>query len=178
MAFSRAVAAQIGTADLTFFLLLVVLVMLIANGIYSWLVSKIRESKIMLFICFSLLPIFSSTRSLIMCFPTITGSVSFYVWYNVFNFSSCPCSGREQLTVSTPTTQKIFWGGKRLWLGRRWLARNRSICFFRLPMTAMLLASGALAKAFFVTANTEKLSLAPTQPVAAFLPHSPSRSSR
>ena len=48
--FRSAVAAQIGTSDLTFFLLLVVLVMLIANGVYSLLVSKIRESKIVLFI--------------------------------------------------------------------------------------------------------------------------------
>ena len=87
--FRSAVAAQIGTSDLTFFLLLVVLVMLIANGIYSLLVSKIRESKIVLFIY----GFFVTNLFLYALFNSVFPNnywvgASFYVWYNVFNFFS------------------------------------------------------------------------------------------
>ena len=48
--FRSAVAAQIGTSDLTYFLFLIVLVMLVANGIYSLIVSRIAESNLVLVI--------------------------------------------------------------------------------------------------------------------------------
>ena len=85
--FRSAVAAQIGTSDLTFFLFLVVLVMLIANGVYSLLVSKIKESKIVLFIY----GFFVTNLFLYALFNYVFPNnywvgASFYVWYNVFNF--------------------------------------------------------------------------------------------
>ena len=42
--FRGVITAQIGTADLTYFLFVVVLVMLIVNFIYSAIVSRIKES--------------------------------------------------------------------------------------------------------------------------------------
>ena len=44
--FRSAMAAQIGTSDLTYFLLIVVLVMLLANPIYSLIVSRVKESRL------------------------------------------------------------------------------------------------------------------------------------
>ena len=86
--FRGVITAQIGTADLTYFLIIVVFVMLIVNLIYSALVSRIRESKLVLvvygFFVLNLL-VFSYLN---YYFPeSYLLSGSFYVWYNVFNFS-------------------------------------------------------------------------------------------
>ena len=86
--FRGVITAQIGTADLTYFLIIVVFVMLIVNLIYSALVSRIKESKLVLvvygFFVLNLL-VFSYLN---YYFPeSYLLSGSFYVWYNVFNFS-------------------------------------------------------------------------------------------
>ena len=48
--FRGAITAQIGTADLTYFLFIVVLVMLFANQIYSDLASRIKESRLVAYV--------------------------------------------------------------------------------------------------------------------------------
>ncbi len=86
--FRGVITAQIGTADLTYFLIIVVFVMLIVNLIYSALVSRIRESKLVLvvygFFVLNLL-VFSYLNHYFPESYLLSGS--FYVWYNVFNFS-------------------------------------------------------------------------------------------
>ena len=48
--FRNTIAADIGTADLTFFLFVVVLVMLLVNPIYSFIVSKSSQKNIVPYI--------------------------------------------------------------------------------------------------------------------------------
>lgn len=85
--FRSAIAAQIGTEDLTKWLLLVVLVMLIANFIYSAAVSRIKESRLVGYIYG-----FFIVNLLIFAYinfkyeSNYSLSVTFYIWYNVFNF--------------------------------------------------------------------------------------------
>ena len=85
--FRGVITAQIGTADLTYFLFIVVLVMLFANQIYSALVSRIKESRLVFYVysffIFNLL-IFASLNYIFPESYVLGGS--FYVWYNVFNF--------------------------------------------------------------------------------------------
>ena len=86
--FRGVITAQIGTADLTYFLFIVVLVMLIVNFIYSAIVSRIRESKLVIYVYgfFILnLLIFSNLNYIFPESYFLSGS--FYIWYNVFNFS-------------------------------------------------------------------------------------------
>ena len=173
--FRSAVAAQIGTSDLTFFLLLVVLVMLIANGVYSLLVSKIRESKIVLFIY----GFFVTNLFLYALFNYVFPNnywvgASFYVWYNVFNFFVVSVFwARAVNCFNTDDAKKYFGvvsacGSAGAWVG------SQSVYLFLSdsPMTAMLLASGALVVGIFFSSRliTEKSSPAATQPVGAFLP--------
>ena len=86
--FRGVITAQIGTADLTYFLFVVVLVMLVVNFIYSAIVSRIKESKLVIYVYgfFILnLLIFSNLNYIFPESYFLSGS--FYIWYNVFNFS-------------------------------------------------------------------------------------------
>ena len=85
--FRGAITAQIGTADLTYFLLIVVLVMLFANQIYSALVSRIKESRLVFYVysffIFNLI-IFAGLNYYLP--ENYALGATFYVWYNIFNF--------------------------------------------------------------------------------------------
>ena len=85
--FRGAITAQIGTADLTYFLFIVVLVMLFANQIYSALVSRIKESRLVfyvyIFFIFNLI-IFAVLNYYLP--ENYALGATFYVWYNIFNF--------------------------------------------------------------------------------------------
>ena len=85
--FRNTIAANIGTSDLPFYLLIIVIVMLLVNPIYSLIVSKVRLTK--------LVPSIYGFFILCLCgffltynyFPEIIAvKTFFYVWYNVFNF--------------------------------------------------------------------------------------------
>ena len=85
--FRGAITAQIGPADLTYFLFIVVLVMLFANQIYSALVSRIKESRLVfyvyIFFIFNLI-IFAVLNYYLP--ENYALGATFYVWYNIFNF--------------------------------------------------------------------------------------------
>ena len=85
--FRNTIAANIGTGDLPFYLLIIVIVMLLVNPIYSLIVSKVRLSK--------LVPSIYGFFILCLCgfyftynyFPEVLAvKTFFYVWYNIFNF--------------------------------------------------------------------------------------------
>ena len=86
--FRGVITANIGTADLPYFLFIVVLVMLIVNFIYSAIVSRVKESKLVIYVY-----VFFILNLLIFSYLNYYFSESyflrgsFYVWYNVFNFS-------------------------------------------------------------------------------------------
>ena len=85
--FRSAMAAQIGTSDLTYFLLIVVLVMLLANPIYSLIVSRVKESRLVTYIYgFFILNLFLYAFINNLYPDNYVVGVSFYIWYNVFNF--------------------------------------------------------------------------------------------
>ena len=85
--FRGAITAQIGTADLTYFLFIVVLIMLFANQIYSALVSRIKESRLVFYVysffIFNLI-IFAGLNYYLP--ENYALGATFYVWYNIFNF--------------------------------------------------------------------------------------------
>ena len=85
--FRGVITAQIGTADLTYFLFIVVLVMLFANQIYSALVSRIKESRLVFYVysffIFNLI-IFAGLNYYLP--ENYALGATFYVWYNIFNF--------------------------------------------------------------------------------------------
>ena len=85
--FRNTIAADIGTSELTFYLFIVVILMLLVNPVYSYVVSKIKQEKIAAYIygffIFNLL-IF---LWFYIYFPDLFLVKSiFYVWYNIFNF--------------------------------------------------------------------------------------------
>ena len=75
------------TAHLTYFLFIVVLVMLFANQIYSALVSRIKESRLVFYVysffIFNLI-IFAGLNYYLP--ENYALGATFYVWYNIFNF--------------------------------------------------------------------------------------------
>ena len=85
--FRGAITAQIGTADLTYFLFIVVLVMLLANQIYSALASRIKESRLVAYVYGFFIVNLLIYAGLNYYFPeSYVLGASFYVWYNIFNF--------------------------------------------------------------------------------------------
>ena len=85
--FRGAITAQIGTADLTYFLFIVVLVMLFAYQIYSALVSRIKESRLVAYVYGFFIVNLLIYAGLNYYFPeSYVLGASFYVWYNIFNF--------------------------------------------------------------------------------------------
>ena len=154
--FRSAVAAQIGTADLTYFLMIVVLVMLFANGIYSLVVSRISERYFVVVIySFFIVNLFLYAIGNYFFPNSYWIGASFYVWYNVFNFFVVSIFWARTINCfNTNDATKYFgvisaFGSAGAWLG------SQSVYFFLsdLPIVAMLLASVALAFGIFLSSQ-------------------------
>ena len=142
--FRSAMAAQIGTSDLTYFLLIVVLVMLLANPIYSLVVSRVKESRLVTYIYgFFILNLFLYAFINNLYPDNYVVGVSFYIWYNVFNFFVVSVFWAKTVnSFQTDDSKKYFgiisaFGSAGAWLG------SQSVLLFLadLPVVAMLCAS-------------------------------------
>ena len=145
--FRSAMAAQIGTSDLTYFLLIVVLVMLLANPIYSLIVSRVKESRLVTYIYgFFILNLFLYAFINSLYPDNHVVGVSFYIWYNVFNFFVVSVFWAKTVnSFQTDDSKKYFgiisaFGSAGAWLG------SQSVLLFLadLPVIAMLCASVGL----------------------------------
>jgi AAA family ATP:ADP antiporter len=145
--FRSAMAAQIGTSDLTYFLLIVVLVMLLANPIYSLIVSRVKESRLVTYIYgFFILNLFLYAFINSLYPDNYVVGVSFYIWYNVFNFFVVSVFWAKTVnSFQTDDSKKYFgiisaFGSAGAWLG------SQSVLLFLadLPVVAMLCASVGL----------------------------------
>ena len=145
--FRSAMAAQIGTSDLTYFLLIVVLVMLLANPIYSLIVSRVKESRLVTYIySFFILNLFLYAFINNLYPDNYVVGVSFYIWYNVFNFFVVSVFWAKTVnSFQTDDSKKYFgiisaFGSAGAWLG------SQSVLLFLadLPVVAMLCASVGL----------------------------------
>ncbi len=145
--FRSAMAAQIGTSDLTYFLLIVVLVMLLANPIYSLIVSRVKESRLVTYIYgFFILNLFLYAFINKLYPDNYVVGVSFYIWYNVFNFFVVSVFWAKTVnSFQTDDSKKYFgiisaFGSAGAWLG------SQSVLIFLadLPVVAMLCASVGL----------------------------------
>ena len=145
--FRSAMAAQIGTSDLTYFLLIVVLVMLLANPIYSLIVSRVKESRLVTYIYgFFILNLFLYAFINNLYPDNYLVGVSFYIWYNVFNFFVVSVFWAKTVnSFQTDDSKKYFgiisaFGSAGAWLG------SQSVLLFLadLPVIAMLCASVGL----------------------------------
>ena len=145
--FRSAMAAQIGTSDLTYFLLIVVLVMLLANPIYSLIVSRVKESRLVTYIYgFFILNLFLYAFINNLFPDNYVVGVSFYIWYNVFNFFVVSVFWAKTVnSFQTDDSKKYFgiisaFGSAGAWLG------SQSVLLFLadLPVVAMLCASVGL----------------------------------
>jgi len=145
--FRSAMAAQIGTSDLTYFLLIVVLVMLLANPIYSLIVSRVKESRLVTYIYgFFILNLFLYAFINNLYPDNYVVGVSFYIWYNVFNFFVVSVFWAKTVnSFRTDDSKKYFgiisaFGSAGAWLG------SQSVLLFLadLPVVAMLCASVGL----------------------------------
>ena len=145
--FRSAMAAQIGTSDLTYFLLIVVLVMLMANPVYSLIVSRVKESRLVTYIYgFFILNLFLYAFINNLYPDNYVVGVSFYIWYNVFNFFVVSVFWAKTVnSFQTDDSKKYFgiisaFGSAGAWLG------SQSVLLFLadLPVVAMLCASVGL----------------------------------
>ncbi len=145
--FRSAMAAQIGTSDLTYFLLIVVLVMLLANPIYSLIVSRVKESRLVTYIYgFFIVNLFLYAFINSLYPDNYVVGVSFYIWYNVFNFFVVSVFWAKTVnSFQTDDSKKYFgiisaFGSAGAWLG------SQSVLLFLadLPVIAMLCASVGL----------------------------------
>ncbi len=145
--FRSAMAAQIGTSDLTYFLLIVVMVMLLANPIYSLIVSRVKESRLVTYIYgFFILNLFLYAFINNLYPDNYVVGVSFYIWYNVFNFFVVSVFWAKTVnSFQTDDSKKYFgiisaFGSAGAWLG------SQSVLLFLadLPVIAMLCASVGL----------------------------------
>tara|TARA_E500000081_G_scaffold105033_1_gene106429 strand:+ start:86 stop:1255 length:1170 start_codon:yes stop_codon:yes gene_type:complete len=85
--FRNTIAANIGTSDLPFYLLMIVIVMLLVNPIYSLIVSKVRLSKLVPYIYGFFIICLCGFYFTYNYFSEILAvKTFFYVWYNIFNF--------------------------------------------------------------------------------------------
>ena len=85
--FRNTIAADIGTTDLTLFLFIVVLVMLLVNPIYSFIVSKSSQKRLVPYIYgFFIINLLSFLVLNTYLPESFTVKATFYVWYNIFNF--------------------------------------------------------------------------------------------
>ena len=85
--FRNTIAADIGTANLTFYLFIIVLVMLLVNPVYSYVVSRINQRKIVPYIYGFFIINLLIFLGFYIYFPELFFiKTIFYIWYNVFNF--------------------------------------------------------------------------------------------
>ena len=109
--FRNTIAADIGTADLTFFLFVVALVMLLVNPIYSFIVSNSSQKNIVPYIygffILNLLVFLGLNNN----FPNNSAvKAAFYVWYNVFNFFLVAIFWAMTVNSFNLERAKVFFG--------------------------------------------------------------------
>ena len=109
--FRNTIAADIGTADLTFFLFVVVLVMLLVNPIYFFIVSKSSQKNIVPYIYGFFILNLLTFLSLNSYFPNSSAvKATFYVWYNVFNFFLVAIFWAMTVNSFNLERAKVFFG--------------------------------------------------------------------
>ena len=109
--FRNTIAADIGTAELTFFLFVVALVMLLVNPIYSFIVSNSSQKNIVPYIygffILNLLVFLGLNNN----FPNSSAvKAAFYVWYNVFNFFLVAIFWAMTVNSFNLERAKVFFG--------------------------------------------------------------------
>ena len=106
-------AVQAGLENLPSLLSIVLLVMLIANPVYSWLVSRINRNKIVLyfylFFILNLLVFFFSWVSLDESWKPLIAK-SFYIWCNVFSFFVVSIFWVSMINYFSGFQAKIYFG--------------------------------------------------------------------
>ena len=109
--FRNTIAADIGTAELTIFLFVVALVMLLVNPIYSFIVSNSSQKNIVPYIygffILNLLVFLGLNNN----FPNSSAvKAAFYVWYNVFNFFLVAIFWAMTVNSFNLERAKVFFG--------------------------------------------------------------------
>lgn len=85
--FRNTIAANIGTSDLPIYLILIVFLMLVANTVYSLVVSRISLKNLVQSIYGFFIICLGGFLIIYSYFPENNAIKStFYVWYNIFNF--------------------------------------------------------------------------------------------
>jgi len=106
-------AVQAGLENLPGLLSIVLLVMLIANPIYSWLVSRINRNKVVLyfylFFILNLLIFFFSWVSLDESWKPMIAK-SFYIWCNVFSFFVVSIFWVSMINFFNGSQAKLYFG--------------------------------------------------------------------
>ena len=106
-------AVQAGLENLPSLLSIVLLVMLIANPVYSWLVSRINRNKIVLyfylFFILNLLVFFFSWVLLDESWKPLIAK-SFYIWCNVFSFFVVSIFWVSMINYFSGSQAKIYFG--------------------------------------------------------------------
>ncbi len=106
-------AVQAGLENLPGLLSIVLLVMLIANPVYSWLVSRINRNKIVLyfylFFILNLLVFFFSWVLLDGSWKPLIAK-SFYIWCNVFSFFVVSIFWVSMINYFSGSQAKLYFG--------------------------------------------------------------------
>jgi len=106
-------AVQAGLENLPGLLSIVLLVMLIANPIYSWLVSRINRNKVVLyfylFFILNLLGFFFSWVLLDESWKPLVAK-SFYIWCNVFSFFVVSIFWVSMINYFNGSQAKLYFG--------------------------------------------------------------------
>jgi len=106
-------AVQAGLENLPSLLSIVLLVMLIANPVYSWLVSRINRNKIVLyfylFFILNLLVFFFSWVLLDQSWKPLIAK-SFYIWCNVFSFFVVSIFWVSMINFFSGSQAKLYFG--------------------------------------------------------------------
>ncbi|MED6343799.1 MAG: hypothetical protein VX658_05495, partial [Pseudomonadota bacterium] len=106
-------AVQAGLENLPSLLSIVLLVMLIANPVYSWLVSRINRNKIVLyfylFFILNLLVFFFSWILLDESWKPLIAK-SFYIWCNVFSFFVVSIFWVSMINYFSGSQAKLYFG--------------------------------------------------------------------
>ena len=163
--FRSAVAAQIGTADLTFFLFLVVLVMLFVNFIYSAVVSRIKESRLVLYIYgFFILNLVVFAYLNFYYESNYALGATFYVWYNIFNFFVVSIFWAKIVNCFDRTEGNKFFGVISAFGSAGAFVGSRTVASYLTdaPVTAISISLVALMLAIFFSSklkptNTAKI---------------------
>ena len=106
-------AVQAGLENLPSLLSIVLLVMLIANPVYSWLVSRINRNKIVLyFYLFFILNLFVFFFSWVLLDESWKPLIakSFYIWCNVFSFFVVSIFWVSMINYFSGSQAKLYFG--------------------------------------------------------------------